>query len=353
MEFANLDDDLFAEERQRGTIAEEYSARVCDPCWFMQVHPDELVSPEEELGAQKFVADYLFFKKEYNAAVAKYEEILNILPPNHTSSRRECLEGLSRSHVKKGTLSEALNFAKELHSTSKNCDQTTVSCSVLVDVNLAAGRYSEALTAAQTLVTLQPQSSHLWIKLGYIYACTYGILLPNVAKLLGVHFKVEASPHSSQGFTSRNKTDNDIKTNVNINHSSLTKTGEDPGYESVKFPGKEKGLQFVVACLQRGYVILRKTESTAVDFELDHSQMYQSKLLSDMEFLLDEESLSQIKMHLCQYDETKSNQCLPVQEDKVEFVDRGSSKFKPDESDSEVKLIPQSSFEEQWFKWVI
>ncbi|KAK8402338.1 hypothetical protein O3P69_000629 [Scylla paramamosain] len=60
MEFAEFDDDLFEEKPTRDSVAEDYQARMCEAGWFMQVEPGQLVSQEDELGVQKFAAEYLF-----------------------------------------------------------------------------------------------------------------------------------------------------------------------------------------------------------------------------------------------------------------------------------------------------
>ncbi|XP_069937716.1 zinc fingers and homeoboxes protein 1-like isoform X2 [Cherax quadricarinatus] len=365
MEFADLDEDLFGEERHHCSIVETYSARVCDPGWFMEIQADELVSSEDKLSAQKYSADYLFLKKEYNAAVKKYEEVLNILLPYHTVCRRECLEGLVRCHIKKGTPYEALHFAEELHSTSKNSDQTTVSCSVLVDVNLAVRNYNEALRAAQMLVTIHPLNCHVWIKLAYVYACMYDIILSSVEKLVIAHIPSETvkidqetvslsvsqilptddtEVSDAQTFMSLNNTVNQSQKQGNENFANMTKS------KSAKLSWKEKGLQFVATCLLKCYYILKKTEGTALNLHLEHNLMYQKLLVSDMKTLLDEESLNQIRMHVCE--ETQSGQSSPVLDDGKEFVDRGSSKFKSHDNEFDDVSPTQSNFEEKWFRWI-
>lgn len=371
MEFADFDDDLFEEKHQRDSFVIEYSARICDPCWFMQVHPSQFVSPDDELNAEKYVADYLFLNKKYDAALAKYEEIFNKFPPGNTASRRECLESLARCHIKRGTPYKGVNYADKLHSTSRNSDQATVSCSVLLDVNIAAGRYSEALIVAQTLVTLHPENCHLWIKLGYVYACMYEILLPNVQELVSGHSQPEivtaiknTSLHSPvQVLVPGNMAVNDIQTpkiKVIVKDEFIVKQSSNEAREDSAcqisskngtFTCKERGLQFVAACLQRAFIILKKTEGTAQGFALDHNLMYQKKLISVMHFLLEEDVLHYVREQVRQNDDAKPSLYLPVP-NETEFVDRGCSKFIPNESEADFEFVCQSSFEDHWFKWI-
>ncbi|XP_071545796.1 uncharacterized protein C8orf76-like isoform X2 [Panulirus ornatus] len=368
MEFANFDDDLFEEKHQRGGFIEEYSARMCEPCWFMQVHPEHFVSPDDEFSATKYVADYLYLSKKYDAALTKYEEILNMLRPGNTTITRECLESLVRCHIKKGTPCKAINYADELHQTSKNSDQATVSCSVLFDVNIAAERFSDALIAAQTLVTLHPENYHLWIKLGYVYACIYKISLPNIKELVSGHLPCETvtpchntSPPPVQDLVPDNMTVHDAQTpkmKIIVEDNFIGKQSSDEAREDSacqtskngRFTHKERGLQFVAACLQRSFVILKKTVGTAQGFALNHNLTYQKNLINLMNFLLDEDLLHCVRAQVRQHDEAQSS--LPVTEETTEFIDRGSSKFKSNESEADVEVVCQNSFEDYWFKWI-
>lgn len=241
----------------------------------------------------------------------------------------------------------------------------TVSCSVLVDVNLAIRRHSEALTAAQTLAKLHPHNWHVWLKLAYVYACIYGIVMPNIEKLVCAHIPVETitadqktNLHSFIILPSNKSQFNDAQSSEallsdTVNHSRV-KSGEGSacwtGNESRECSLKEKGLQFVCTCLQRCNIILKKTVKTAFGVQLDHNLMYQNLLINEMKVLLDEESLNQIKMYLLE--ESQLDQSLPVEDEASELVDRGSSKYKHVENEVDIEPLSQSNFEAKWFRWI-
>lgn len=301
MEFADLDDDLFSKERQRNSIDEEYSARFCHHHWFLEVTPDLLVSEEDNLSVAKYSADYFFFKKDYGAAVEKYEGVLSILPVANTTVRRECYEGIARSYIKMGMPNKAVEFAEKMHKTSKTMEQTTVSSSVLIDTNIAAENYPEALSASQLLVSLHPFNSDVWLKLACVYAYLYDIKLTNVNELLFAPFtsknvtvkrtKCEVDETATvQGakanlqnasYSIESLEKKILALNTNTCEEELSDCGinckeNELNYQTT-FTEEEKGPQFVCACLFRSFLILKRTERTSFGFALDTSLRFQKK----------------------------------------------------------------------------
>ncbi|KAK7063190.1 hypothetical protein SK128_025509 [Halocaridina rubra] len=369
MEFADFDDDLFLEERQRNNIDEEYAARYCEDSWFLKATPECLVSEEDNLSVLKYSADYLFYKKEYENAISKYEEILSVLPTSNTTVRRECYEGIARSFIKCGQPEKAVAYAVKLHSTSKTQEQATVSCSVLIDANIAAEKYVAALEISQMMVSLHPYHADAWLKLGYIYAGIYGVEVPCVKKLL-----VAALPYQTE---SRNETSGESCSHegkVNIPKPShnpeifpeklLTTNSSDVQHivdgtsnhmknnfcECISLRTEEKGIQFVCACFYRSFAILKRTEGTTFGFALESSLKFQKHLLCDMKSLLDEFSLYSLKCKVDKCDHCHDS-ASPQRETTSEFIDRGSSKFQPEETDLNVD-ISSKHFVTKWFSCI-
>jgi len=325
MEFGDFDDDLFGEERQKVIVDEHYSARFCDPGWFQQDYSDAQISKEDELGVKKYQAEYLFWKKDYKAAILKYEEAFELTNSNNTATHRECYEGLVRCFIKIGDNCNAVKYATKLHGTSKNDDQRTVSFSVLKEAHLAVGDFSEALNASQSLVTLHEANSDAWLKLAFVYSCIYGIALPQVESILQSH-KIQKAKNTN-----------------------TTK----PGSASTN-NNNEKGLKIVSSCLYRCIKILQSTHGTAVGFAQDINQKYREKLTSDIDALnlSDSIKLSVIpKVNEDVYGRNyipRDDVIESESDESVEFVDYGSSRFQKDEKDSQVEEL-LCDFEKKWF----
>ncbi|XP_068208202.1 uncharacterized protein C8orf76-like [Palaemon carinicauda] len=405
MEFAALDDDLFSEERQRYNPDEDYSARFCESCWFLEASVDVLVSDEDKLSVQKHSADYLFFIKDFKSALVKYECILNSLPVNNTTVRRECYEGILRSCIKLKCFEKAYEYAEKLHSTSKTIEQNTVSCSALIDAGIAAGEYSAALKVAQLLVTIHPFNADAWLKLAHCYACFYGISLPSMKERLATEqaktpidercletkrtdVRSSKSDDELSGSLVSTCKENEIsdttgnkskcRENEMIPFHDLESVMQKPQYslDSIKlikedetsvdnsdslwkevfhnqmdFTEKEKGSQFVCGCLYRSFTMLKRTEGTSSGFALDSSVACQNRLWSDMKAVLDEKSLRFVTFMVKLCDNIHSTDC-PPKECSSEYIDRESSKFKSDESEINIFEISLNSFQKQWFKWM-
>lgn len=325
MEFADFDDDLFEEKPSRGSVAEDYQARVCKAGWFMHVKPGQLVSQEDELGVQKFAADYLFLSKSYSGAAAKYEDILSTLPESSTTSRRECQENLARCHIKAGTPDKAVVHAEKLHSTSRTLDQFTVSYSILLDVYLGTGKHNDALMAAQNLVSLHSDNSHLWMKLAFVYALLRKITLPNVGKLIYAHLPASDSL-------------------CNFHLSELPEVTEVEEQKNTR-----RDVLIVAACLQRAYYILVKTEGTAVGFAVSHMRMFKEKLLGDLKLLLDDDSVKELRKNVHQNDKVEINVC-PSESSDSNYQE--NMKGRTNDEDREM-CVSLENFEEKWFKWIL
>ncbi|XP_042884064.1 uncharacterized protein C8orf76 homolog [Penaeus japonicus] len=349
MEFAGLDDDLFEVERERAKADEEYSARFCDDCWFMDVGPEELVSQEDTLSVQKYIAEYLFLRKDHDSAILKYKEILSGLPAGNTTAKRECWEGIARSHLKKGTPKDAIEFAEKVHATSKTVEQATVSCSLLVDVNLAAGEYKDALLAAQTLVTLHTFNSDAWLKLACVYAALHNVVIPNVQDLMKTSCSAKVSEENTG--SGLETCDNNLGDEGLMLGESLLTLGDETDQDVSPVGDIERGVQFVAASLLRSYILLKKTVGTAVGFAAEFSVLYQKKILKDLSILLNANTLQYLRQQVLKSGDIMEKMSVPPQE-VADFVDRGSSKFKSDENESCFEGISQQNFESRWFSWI-
>ncbi|XP_063610215.1 uncharacterized protein LOC134784111 [Penaeus indicus] len=348
MEFAGLDDDLFEVERERAKADEEYSARFCDDCWFLDVGPEELVSQEDNLSVQKYIAEYLFLRKDYDSAILKYNEILSDMPTSNIATKRECYEGIARSHLRKGTPKDAIEYAEKLHTTSKTVEQATVSCSLLADVNLAAGEYKDALSAAQTLVTLHSFNSDAWLKLACVYAALNNVAIPNVQDLMKFsasgRVKVE---NTDSGLETCDNSDDEI---LMLGETLLSLTSE--ADQDIPTMGDiDVAVQLVAASLLRSFVLLKKTVGTAVGFAAGFSVLYQKKILKDLKMLLHADALQHLRQQVLKSGDIMEKMSIPSQE-VPDFVDRGSSKFKSEEDESCFEGISQQNFESRWFSWI-
>lgn len=339
MEFADFDDDLFEEKPAQDSVAEDYQARMCEAGWFMQVEPGQLVSQEDELGVQKFTAEYLFLGKSYHAAIAKYEDILRILPESSTTIKRECQENLARCHIKAGTPDKAVVHAEKLHSTSKTPDQFTVSYSLLLDVHLALGKHGDALTAAQHLIALHPDNSHLWMKLALTYAFLKKVTLPNVEELICAHLPRSTKDSSCVKSLTPSQP-------LPENSHSVHETELSDSYEVGEKKNSRRDVLIIAACLQRAFYILVKTEGTAVGFAVTHTKMLKEKLLGDLRLLLDDSSLKELRKNVHQNDKMEMNLC-PSESGAVQE----NTNSRTDDEDQNMS-VSQESFEEKWFKWI-
>ena len=87
--------------------------------WFLQ---DPGASDGGSSGTQetenhmllKFRADFLYYRKQYSAAVEVYHRILEILPPTNGLVRKEVTDSLTRCQLHLGGYLEALEYAKSL-----------------------------------------------------------------------------------------------------------------------------------------------------------------------------------------------------------------------------------------------
>ncbi|KAK4305962.1 hypothetical protein Pmani_022159 [Petrolisthes manimaculis] len=355
MEFADFDDDLFVEKPENKKSPSEYNARVCEDGWFLDIAPSNIVSAEDELGVLKFSSEYYFMKKNYNAARRKFEETLDILPESNSTTRRECFEGLSRCCLKSNDTSGAVQYAKQLHSTSRNSEQHSVSFTMLIDAYLCSKRNREALHAAQSLTTLHPDNSQVWTKLGFTYACVYNVAVPNVSKLVCAHLPINSE--NSEGTCAVNLKD----TNPSLLHTGSLIDESDAVQRSIQIKDEqhindvtERGVWLVCACLQRAYTLLKKTEGTAVGFAVSYSHLYQKHLMDDLQKLLDGNSLSKLQEAVHSNDKYCNTSTNSTPDNGDEFIDRGSSKFKNDDKIVDVRSIglSESSFEEKWFTWL-
>ncbi|XP_045133414.1 uncharacterized protein LOC123517434 isoform X4 [Portunus trituberculatus] len=197
MEFADFDDDLFEEKPARDIVAKDYQARMCEAGWFMQVEPGQLVSQEDELGVQKFSAEYLF------------------------------LENV-------------------------------------------------------------PEYSH-----------------------------------------------------------NFCKTEVPEFYEVEEKKNTRRDIMIVAACLQRAFYILVKTEGTAVGFAVTQTRTLKEKLLGDLELLLDDCSLKELRKNVHQNDKVEINLCSSESASVQE-----NTKSRTDDEEQEVS-VSQESFEEKWFGWIL
>ena len=346
MEFADFDDELFEEKPARDRVAKDYQARMCEAGWFMKVEPGQLVSQEDELGVQKFSAEYLFLGKSYDAAIAKYEDILRILPESSTTIKRECQENLARCHIKAGTPDKAVVHAERLHSTSRTLDQFTVSYSLLLDVYLALGKYDDALSAAQNVVSLHPDNSHLWMKLALTYASLKEIILPNVKELIHAHLPgSKKTTHCVDSLAPSEP----LKLSENIPEYSnyFCETNLPEFYEVGKKKITRRDIMIVAACLQRAFYILVKTESTAVGFAVSQTRTLKEKLLSDLKLLLDDCSLKELRKNVHENDKVEMNLC-PSESGSIQE----NIKSRTDDEDQEVS-VSRESFEKKWFRWIL
>ena len=347
MEFADFDDDLFEEKPARVSVAEDYQARVCEAGWFMQVKPGQLVSQEDKLGAQKFVADYLFLSKSYNVAAAKYEDILSSLPESNTTSKRECQENLARCHIKAGFPDKAVVHADKLHSTSKTLDQLTVSYSVLLDVYLALGSHNDARIAAQNLVSLHSDNSYLWMKLAFVYALLKKITLPSVEELIQAH--LPASARTTCNVNSRLASElpelqKNIPEYIHDFHKSELPQVHGVGEEKTT----RRDVLIVAACLQRAYYILVKTEGNAVGFAVSHIRMFKEKLFGDLKLLLDDCSLKELRKNVYENDKVEINPYPSESQSNYQENTKGRT----DGEGGDIDFLPEI-FEEKWFKWIL
>jgi len=64
----------------------------------------------------KFRADFLYYRKQYSAAVEIYHHVLELLPPTNALVRREVADSLARCQLHLGGYVEALEYAKSLVS---------------------------------------------------------------------------------------------------------------------------------------------------------------------------------------------------------------------------------------------
>ncbi|CAL4129295.1 unnamed protein product [Meganyctiphanes norvegica] len=336
MEFGDFDDDLFAEERQKVAIDEQYSARFCDPGWFQKDFSEDQISKEDELSLRKYEAEYFFWKKDYKDAVTKYEEALELTKSNNTATHRECYEGLVRCFIKIGENCKAVKYATKLHESSKNDDQRTVSFSVLIEAHLAAGDLSQALTAAQSLVTLHGANSDVWLKLGYVYSCIYGITLPQVETILNNH-KIK----KTENISTMNCTLGCMCSEVCKNKTKLISNNQN----------YEKGLKIIASCLYRCTTILKSTHHTAVGFSKDINEKCREKVKADIDALNLSDSMKLAVIPKVKEDVYGPNYISRediIESQNTDFVDRGSSKFQNDEKDSQVEEL-LCDFEKKWF----
>ncbi|KAG0713294.1 hypothetical protein GWK47_016516 [Chionoecetes opilio] len=333
------------EKPARCNVAEDYQARMCEAGWFMRVKPGQLVSQEDEFGAQKFAADYLFLSKSYDAAAAKYEDILSSLPESNTTSKRECQENLVRCHIKLGIPDKAVVHAEKLHSSSRTFDQFTVSYSVLLDVYLAAGRHNDALTAAQNLVSRHPDNNHLWMKLAYVYALLRKVTLPNVRELIHAHCPASVITAGCINPVSASEAPQLQKNSPDYLHN-IHEGGLRQCHEEVK--NTKRDVLIVAACLQRAYYNLVKTEGTAVGFAVPHTRTLKEKLLGDLKLLLDECSLKELRKNVHHNDKVEMTSCPSESDPNREESMKGRTK----DENREV-CVSKENFEEMWFKWIL
>ena len=113
--------------------------------WFLQ---DTVEGARDSEGHTllKYRADFLYHRKQYSAAVAMFNHILEILPSTNALVRREVTDSLARCQLHLGEYSKALVYAKSLVGYTPllpalHLSSPSTSCSCLVGYVYRFHRY--------------------------------------------------------------------------------------------------------------------------------------------------------------------------------------------------------------------
>ena len=309
--FDNFDEDLFITEQEKPAPNLNYIAKQCNPCWFLS---DEIQESEDKINILRHKADYYYLRRDYASAASEYKAIIDELNPSASNvTKREIFENLSRSLIETGEVVEAKNLALKVHDMSLNNDHYTVSFSLLCDVYLANNEFYDLVLASMNLVNFHQVNSDMWLKLLFSYGVYFNIPLVIVNKLLNKSGKIP----------------------------SRDSTIDDKIYTNKK--------EIICACLVRVIDILESVRSTSNGFTLELNLKYQKALNEELNNL----GLSSNFINLAKKKMTVIG-FFSKDENSLEFVDRGSSKFQPQKKNdfNYQHITSLSDFENKWFNWI-
>lgn len=163
--FFNFADDLFDDTANVKTrkikVDEVFESPKLYEGWFM--HKKIETSPKFELQKLKNTVEYLYFKKQYAAALEVCLQIMqNNIDDKSCIIYREMLDTTVRCHLKLGNVAAALQMLEEL-----------LSCSIIEPgslyfaacVNRDCGRIFEASLLFVRYLKMRPTIYHAWLQL--------------------------------------------------------------------------------------------------------------------------------------------------------------------------------------------
>ncbi|KAF2357452.1 Tetratricopeptide-like helical domain, partial [Trinorchestia longiramus] len=331
-ELFSFDDTLFSEEKKETSCNVQFEAHHQDPCWFLSVDINNPPSYIDKLALLKHKADYFYLKNNYQSAISFYEQMLALLPDNNVVTRRECYENLAWCYSKDKMHCKSLLFSHLLHLTSRTVEHLTVSLTCIMDMHASCSAYPGALLACIKLISVHKLNSHLWLRLAFILSRILEVEASGLATLVKIQHDVD-----------QHCCDEDFC------------AAGIPGSFFSGWEGRNKNI-LVLFCLMMSKYIMTGVRGTSIGFtaailrnnidkideeitRLDKSSVLCDTLISQLDCI--------VTKNVFGYDRNQSN----GSEEKSDFVDRGSSKFKGEIIDVSFRSVSSYTFDDFHHEW--
>ena len=177
------DSDDQVQTSKTGDEKNKYVAKVEKPMWFLRIDSEttnesnfgskqqEVIIEEDEeahLRRLKSKADFLYYQKQYKAAIKLFEELLGCIPASNKGFRRQIWDSLARGFNRIGNYGKALEFGEYLILPPHADD--VVSWLLLADTHdKMADHTEEMLLCRHKVVQLRSCNPTYWMNLFYGY----------------------------------------------------------------------------------------------------------------------------------------------------------------------------------------
>ena len=336
--FSTFDDGLFTEETKKDVGHQIFVSEFKEEQWFLKEnHNSDSNGVTDTLTLTKHRADYYYLNKHYRDAIKLYKKMLMNLPENNIVTTRECHENIARCSFKEGLYCSSLLHSNLLHQSSKTIEHLTVSLSCLLDSLLHSCRYKEACLCCMRLLTIHKYSSFLWLRLAMIFCKLFSF--NNFLETNKKFFHLEGKS---------------LKCQCSVDNCAVMADEEKDEYLSIvmELDMSTKNL-YVLFSLMMARDILVSTRGTSVGIalaDIDNKLICVEADISSFSLRIPESSSSMLKNLVRKFVFGRS---LDLNEEAEEFVDRGSSKFKNEQSEdvtpSTVMEMNCRSFCSVWF----
>jgi len=196
---SSFDDDLFESKKptiQSVELKSSWTPHLCEPKWFMTNNTNDAGSENESIDDSSvnvlhFHASNLYHSSKFLEASDLFADLLGKVPPNNFQLRREISEGLSRSLMKSGKFSEAIEAANEYKLNSKSVPHFDTAHVLYSEIYRKSLDHEKELKHLQFMILNHKLNPMFWLRLAECYS------LLNKTDLYSSAFKLSATKDST------------------------------------------------------------------------------------------------------------------------------------------------------------